>query len=94
MNLGPPHQMGRRQVNSAIENESRNEGASLVGPWGVDLDPALTSRRFEPPYAPCYFDPFSRVILNEPLTERIAELLSQLDQQLRQFDEPEGADDM
>jgi hypothetical protein len=33
-------------------------------------------------------------VLNEPLPERIAELLSQLDQQLGRLDEPKGADDM
>jgi hypothetical protein len=32
-------------------------------------------------------------VLNEPLPERIAELLSQLDQQLTRLDEPKGADD-
>jgi Anti-sigma factor NepR len=33
-------------------------------------------------------------VLNEPLPERIAELLSQLDQQLRQLDEPKDAGDV
>jgi hypothetical protein len=33
-------------------------------------------------------------VLNEPLPERIAELLSQLDQQLKQLDEPKDAGDM
>jgi hypothetical protein len=33
-------------------------------------------------------------VLNEPLPERIAELLSELDRQLRQLDEPKGAADM
>jgi hypothetical protein len=33
-------------------------------------------------------------VLNDPLPEKIAELLSQLDQQLRQLDEPKDGDDM
>ena len=32
-------------------------------------------------------------VLNEPLPERIAELLSQLDQQLRELDMPKDADE-
>lgn len=32
-------------------------------------------------------------VLNEPLPEKIAELLRELDQQLRQLDQPEDADD-
>jgi hypothetical protein len=31
-------------------------------------------------------------VLNEPLPDRIAELLRQLDQQLRQFDQQKDAD--
>jgi hypothetical protein len=33
-------------------------------------------------------------VLNEPLPEKIVEMLRQLDQQLRQLDEPEDTDDM
>jgi hypothetical protein len=33
-------------------------------------------------------------VLSEPLPEKIAELLKQLDQQLRQLDEPKDADEL